>query len=153
MRLKQSITICADAAVVWPLIADPVRQADWNDKIVSIDRDRSGPACLGESYEMIYELAGRQRLSRVRVTVCEPPHRVSFLHSTNENSVERSAEEVYEIRPTRDGVQVVQSNIARMHIPWLLRPLIWFVHRFGWRVGPQPLERLKQLAEETAHRR
>ena len=76
MRIRESIVISADAATVWPFLADPVMQAEWNPKVVSIDRERSGPVRFGERFEMIYRMSGRENHSRVEVTVAQPSERV-----------------------------------------------------------------------------
>ena len=77
MQLRESTVILADAASVWPFLADPVLQADWNPKLVSIERERSGPVRFGERFEVIYRMSGRENHSRVEVTVARPLERAA----------------------------------------------------------------------------
>ncbi len=59
MRLRYSVIISADASAIWPFLADPVMQADGNPKVVSIERERSGPVRFNERFEVIYWMRGR----------------------------------------------------------------------------------------------
>ena len=152
MRLRQSTFISADASAVWPLVADPVLQADWNPKVVSVGRERSGPVRAGERFEMIYRMSGRENESRVEVAVAQPPFRVVFVHRVAGKAGEQVVEESYEISPRASGgVEVVQTiDLTAAGIPWPIRLLIWFINRFGSsRRGEEPyLDRLKRLAEQ-----
>jgi hypothetical protein len=148
MRLRQSTIISANASAVWPYLADPVLQADWNPKVVSIDRERSGPVRFGERFGMIYRMSGRENQSRVEVTVAQPSECVAFLHRVKWKSAEQIVEESYEISSRGNGVKVVQTiNLARAGIPWQFRLLIWFINRFGWNAEQPYLGRLKRLVE------
>jgi hypothetical protein len=151
MRLRESVIIAADALTVWPFLADPVLQADWNPKVVSIDRERSGPVQCGERFEMIYRMSGRENQSRVEVTVVEPAKRVVFLHHTTWKSQDQIVEESYEISLHGNGVKVIQAiDLRRAGIPWPFRLLIWSIHRFGWSAEEPYLDRLKRLVERPA---
>ena len=149
MRVRQSTIISADASAVWPFLADPALQADWNPKVVSIDRERSGPVRLGERFDMIYRMSGRENQSRVEVRVARPCHHVVFLHRVAGKSSEQIVEESYEISSQENGVKVVQTiDLTRAGIPWPFRLLIWFINRFGWNAEAPYLDRLKRLVEQ-----
>ena len=151
MRFRQSAHIAADASAVWPYLADPLLQAEWNPKVVSIDRERSGPVRFGERFEMIYRMSGRENQSRVEVTVARPSERVAFLHRVAWKSAEQIVEESYEILSRGNGVKVVQTiDLTRAGIPWPFRLLMWFINRFGWNSEPPYLDRLKRLVEKPA---
>jgi hypothetical protein len=149
MQLRESVIIAADASAVWPFLADPVLQADWNPKIVSIAREQSGPVRFGERFEMIYRMSGRERQSRVEITDLQPTQRLTFLHRHTWKSSEQIVQESYEISPTGDGVKVVQTiDLSQTGIPWPFRLLIGFIHRFGWNAQEPYLHRLKRLVEQ-----
>jgi hypothetical protein len=149
MRLRQSTIISANASAVWPFLADPVLQADWNPKVVSIDRERSGPVRLGERFDMIYRMSGREHQSRVQVRVAQPARHVVFLHRVAGKSSEQIVEESYEIVTRDDGVRVVQTiDLTRAGIPWPFRLLVWFIGRFGRNAEEPYLDRLKRLVEQ-----
>ncbi len=151
MRLRESIIISADASAVWPFLADPVLQADWNPKVISVDRKRSGPVRYGERFKMIYRMSGGENESRVEVTAVRPSQKVVFVHHTTQKLVEQIVEEWYEISPHRIGVKVVQTiHLTRAGIPWPFRLLIWFISRFGWNAEEPYLDRLKRLIEQPA---
>lgn len=149
MRVRQSTLISADASAIWPFLADPVMQAEWNPKVVSIDRKRSGPVRLGERFEMIYRMRGRESQSRVEVTFAQAPQRVVFLYRVAWKSAEQIVEESYEMSPRGSGVNVVQTvDFSRAGIPWPFRLLMWFINRFGWNAEEPYLDRLRRLVEQ-----
>jgi hypothetical protein len=151
MRLRECAIIWADASAVWPFLADPVLQADWNPKVVSVGRTRSGPVRFGERFEMIYVMSGRERRSRVEVTACRPLQRIVFLHRMVGDADGRVVEEAYDVVSHDNGVKVIQTiDLSRAGIPWLVRAVMWFISRFGWDAGESNFERLKRVVERPA---
>ena len=149
MQIRESIRIAADPATVWRFVADPELQRLWNPKVVSVHRRQSGPVLLGERFEMVYRMSGKERQTQVEVQRCEPPHHVTFQHRMASNAQEQIAQEAYEISPNRAGVEVVQTiELSRIQIAWPLRALIWFITRFGKSVEKPYLERLKEAVEQ-----
>jgi len=148
MQLDESIFIRnVTADEVWPYLADPVLQADWNPKIISIDRQRTGPVIRGERFEMIYRQS-KESLSRVEATVVEPGRRVEFTHRVMWKKFEQLATESYELVPRDDGVTVKETiGLVRSGIPWYWLTLIWLIKTFGKPTGKGPLDRLKTLIE------
>jgi uncharacterized protein YndB with AHSA1/START domain len=152
MKLRDSIVVAANVQKVWPLVADPVLQADWNRKIVSIDRTRSGLAKFGDRFEMIYRMSGRDRESNVEVIALEPSQRIVFRHQMTWKSRQQFVEEEYRLEPCAGGVRVTQIiDLGRAGIPWPFRALIWFIAHFGHSTEPSYLSRLRELAEGTAN--
>jgi uncharacterized protein YndB with AHSA1/START domain len=149
LRIHESIIIAADADAVWPLIADPVRQADWNGRIVSVDRNRSGPAGQGDRFDMIFRMSGRDRKCRVDVIECDRPNRIAFRYSMTFKDIERIMEVSFDITSQPGGVRVDQIDQFTKGIPWLARVVMWLVNRFGWQAEEPHLGRLKKLAEHS----
>src|SRR4051812_31941713 len=132
MKLRDSIVVAAKVEKVWPLVADPLLQAQWNSKIVSIDRRLTGAARFGERFEMIYRMSGRDRESKVEVTALEPSQRIVFRHQMTWKSRQQFVEEQYQLEPCNPGVRVTQIiDLRRAGIPWPFRVLIWCIARFG----------------------
>ena len=151
MRLRESATIAAPADAIWSLIADPVRQADWNPKVISVDRRTSGPCLFGERFDMIYRMRGRDHLTRVEVTACQPPQHITFLHRPAAPAETWSAEISYDLTPHAHHTIIAQTiDLTHAAIPWPLRVLIPVIHRFGQAIGEPYLHRLKRLAENPA---
>lgn len=152
MRLRESTIIAADATAVWPLLADPLLQADWNPKIVSIERERAGPVRHGERFEMLYRMGARENLSRVEVTAVQPFERVVFVHRMQGTSGEQVVEEAYEISPHGQSVRLVQTvDLTRAGIPWVAAVVVWVIHRFGRNAEKAYLARLRTLAERPVN--
>lgn len=148
MKLRQSITIAADPAGVWPYLIDPVLQAAWNPKIVSIDRDVDGPVEIGDRFTMLYRMSGKDNLSQVEVTQVVPNERLVFQHRLALDKGEQQAEEIFELTPERNGTALTHTiNLSDTGIPLPFRILIWLIMRFGKDVGPKYLETLKQMIE------
>jgi len=148
MHLKDSITIDASPEAVWPFLADPVMQSLWNPKVVAIDRTTEGPVRMGERFEMIYRMSGRDRQSQVTVIECDPPRCVVFEHRMTDDAVQRMTRESYRLNPKGDTVRVVQAvDLGGLGINRLVQCLIWFIHRFGRSVGEPYLATLKRRVE------
>jgi len=155
MILRDSILIAADAAIVWPWVADPSRHAQWNHHVVSVDRRREGPVHFQERFDMVYRLSASERLSHVEVTECEPNEKVAFSHrivdERNGRRTEQYVVEHYTLTPQRGGVLVKQSvDLSRAGVPWWFNVLARLIRVFGERSGPDLLGTLKRLAEEDA---
>lgn len=100
---------------------------------------------------MIYRMSGKENQVHIEVTAVREPYRLKFLHHITKESVEQVFEESYEIIPQGNRSKVVQSiDLSRAGIPWLFRLLIGFIDRLGRKVDEQPLDLLKQLAEQSS---
>jgi uncharacterized protein YndB with AHSA1/START domain len=150
MQVRESVHIAADPSTVWPFVADPTRQRLWNPKVVSVNRQQSGPVVSRERFEMVYCMSGRQRQSQVEVATCEPPRHVVFEHRSSWKGLEQIAQEAYQISESRGGVEVIQTiDLSQIAVPWPWRALIWFISRFGKAVEEPYLERLKRAVEQS----
>ena len=149
MPLCDQIVISAPPDAVWPRIADPVLMAEWNPKLVAIDRDADGPVRLGEHYSALYRMSGRDRESTVEVIACEPPRRLVLRHTFTTNGRTRVAVESYELIPQDDGSRLEQSvDLSQAGIPAPFRLVFGLIHRFGRSAEEPYLERLRALAED-----
>lgn len=125
MSIRKSILIATDADKLWPFIADPELQARWNPRVVSMERERSGIANVGERFKMIYRMGNRERESRVEVILLDAPHRIAFRHAMAWKNSEQIVEEAYEILSREKGVRVVQTiDLSRAGMPWVFRTII-----------------------------
>lgn len=148
MQLKQTIAIDAPPESVWLYLADPILQAAWNPKVVSLDRDHDGPVQLGERFEMLYRMSGQDRLSRVEVKAVSEPEQLVFEHTLDWKGKTMTTQESYSIDPLRHGVRVTQTiDLSQAGIPWPIRILIGLIHRFGKAQEAEYLKRLKHMIE------
>lgn len=148
MKLRDSIVIAAPAEQVWPLVADPAVQAGWNPKIVAVDRRRSGPATLGEQFQISYRMSRQQVEYRTSVIECEPWRCIAFRHLQYWKQAESIIVERYELLERSAGVRLKQSvDLAQSGMPWPFQFLFWFVHQFGRATEKPYLVRLRELAQ------
>lgn len=151
MKLREQIVIGAPPEAVWPWIADPQQQAEWNPRLVSIDREAEGAVRAGEQYEMLYKLHGRERLTHVRVLECRPPRTVAVEHEITHEEQVRTVIERYDLRTCRQGTRVRQTiDLSRSGIPWVARFFVWLVSKLGKPTDEPFLLRLKRLVETRA---
>jgi hypothetical protein len=146
MILRDVSKIDRPASVVWPYIATAELFRQWNDKI--IDLEAAGPFQLGQTFHTHYRMSRRETRCWSKVTALEP-ERVLELHHGNcsGKGARRGLEAIERITlEEKDGRTVVRKEITvRNHgVPWLLRPFIWFVGRFG---RPTGRDKLKELCE------
>jgi hypothetical protein len=145
--MRESIFISAEASAVWALVADPVRQGEWNEKIVAVDREPEGPVTPGERFWMIYKMSQREHESRIVVLECEASTRVTFEHRTQWNGRELIALETYIIEPRGSGVRLTQILDLSRALPSPVRVLGWLFQKFGTPTGKTSMQRVKELAE------
>ncbi len=151
MKFVETILIPAPADVVWPFLVDPERLAEWNAKLLSIDRDRSGPVADGEEFDMLFSQGrGKQLLCRTTVADIVPNQRITYGYRSRWKASEQLTSETYEIRPKSSGVKVVHTvRFLRTYIPWYWLALLWFIKTFGTPIG-QPF--LWPLFSEVVHK-
>jgi hypothetical protein len=148
MQLRDSIVIAAEASAVWPFVADPALQGNWNPKIVLVDRGARGPAQTGEQFQMKYRISGQEHPSRVKVLSSFPPHLIVFQHHLPGKKAEQMVVETYQISECEAGVRLDQIiDFTGAHLPWPLRLLFWFVAQFDRHGEASHLETLKQTLE------
>lgn len=149
MKIREKTTIDAEPSVVWPFVADPVGQAVWNPKLIAVDCE-SRPVVLGQKFQAIYRMRGRDNQSDVEVTDCQAPLRVTFRH--RQQGTPGFTDEGYELTQLLNGqtrlVQVI--DFGNTSIPWFFQAIIWFISRFGWDAEEPYLDRLKRIVESEA---
>lgn len=149
MLLKQQTTIHAEPHAVWGYLCDPVLQALWNPKVVSIDRDADGPVYEGERFEMMYRMSSQEQLSRVRVAVFRPDEQLVFEHTTEIGQNTLVVTEAYDLKDVSSGTHLRQTiDMPTTGIPWPFRIVIWLVTRLGKDVQEPTLDTLKRIIEE-----
>jgi uncharacterized protein YndB with AHSA1/START domain len=148
--MKDEAVIPVPPEVLWPYIADPVQMARWNDKIVSIDRRRSGPVVYGERYDVRLQMSGKERLFRVEVTNVFSSEQVAFRYDVDGHTG-KYVLEIYQLKPDATGTRLTQKIDLSHALPapvWLLAN---FIHKFGWAAEEPLLERLKRtIAQDLA---
>jgi len=148
MKLKDQVDIDATPEQAWPFLADPVIQAAWNPKIVSIDRAHDGPVLAGETFTMVATMNDKKTASRVEVADVVPQQRLIFRHHVEESKMAQVVTETYTLSSKGSGARVRHTiDLSQTSIPLLVRPIIWLVMTFGKPTGPQPLGKLKALIE------
>jgi Polyketide cyclase / dehydrase and lipid transport len=148
MTLRERIRIRAAWDRIWPLIADPVRMADWNPKVVSVDRDSPRTLRPGERFRLLYRMGGRHRASNAEVIECLEPRELVIRHHCVWKSIDRYADERYSLRSSPDTTHLTQEiDITGSGVPFPLQVLAWLIHRVGEPIGKPHLATLKELAE------
>jgi len=144
MKFVETIQIPAPADVVWPFVNDPVRIAEWNSKLLSIDRQRSGPVSAGEEFSILFGMgSGKQTLCRTVVTDLAFPERVTYDYRSMWKRFEQHTSETFQIEPTSAGVKVIHTvRFIRTGIPWYWQVVIWLIKTLGKPTGEPFLQPL-----------
>ena len=150
MRLKESIFVAVSPRVLWPLVADPVLMSRWNAKIVAVERAGDGPVRTGETFRMLVRMSGQDREGQVEVIDCHTFESIALRHRQRWRGRDQVADWRCELFPQGEGVRVVQT-VDLVGLPWPIQVLFWFITRFGWKEGPDSLQRLKELAESGSN--
>jgi len=149
MRITQSVNVLAGAEDVWPFIADPALQAEWNPQFVSIDRRHSGPAILGERFAMTRSRDGERQVFDVEVVEVNILTRIVFRHRMIWKNREQIFDEIYDVDVGAGGTRVTQTtDLSRSGLPWWVRLIVWFTVRNDQHVEESYLEKLKRRIEK-----
>ncbi len=68
MRLRNEITICANAATVWRVFDDPENTRRWQPALKSQTHVAGVPGEVGAAYELVYDHNGRELRSVTTLT-------------------------------------------------------------------------------------
>jgi hypothetical protein len=149
MKLHDRSVIDRPASAVWPFIATAELFRRWNDKIIEIET--TGPFHLGQTFHTRYRMSGKEMTCWSKVAALEPERLLELHHGNCAGRGARRDLEVIEriSLEEEDGRSIVRKEVivSNHGVPWFLRPLIWFVTRFGKPVGK---DRLKELCEGRA---
>ena len=149
MKATDQIDINVTPEQLWPFLIDPVLQAAWNPKIISIDRPHAGPASIGETYNMTVRMSNKPpQSSEVHVVDVIEAQRLTFEHRATEAGTGLIVTETFTLTPTGQGTRVEQTvDMSNMPMPWFVRLLVSLVMKFGKRVGDSQLLGLKKMVE------
>ena len=153
MRLKDEVVIEATSDKVWEYVGSPEMWPLFHAKAGECKQVSPQADVIGAQYEIEFRLG-----SKTAVTRCEIIDRrvgrliivKSTLPETNRQT-ERpiSACMTYELEDFGHTTKVTEGiDISGASIPLILRPLIWFITRFGKPSGKTTLIRLKRVVEE-----
>jgi uncharacterized protein YndB with AHSA1/START domain len=146
MKLFDRSVIARPASAVWPFIVTAEHFRQWNDKIVDIEA--RGEFRLGQSFHTQYRMSGKEIRCWSKVAALEPGLLLELHHGNcSGKNAPRDLEVIERVKlEEKDGRTIVRKEITvRNHgVPWILRPLIWFVSRFG---KPSGKDKLKELCE------
>ncbi|MHC4990000.1 MAG: SRPBCC family protein [Planctomycetota bacterium] len=151
LAVTSAVDIRADQESIWPFVSDPILMSEWNAKIVAVKRpEGSELVSAGERFGMIFLMSGRERRTEVQVVECVKPQLVTYRHRlVDGGDPPRFVTESYALQARGDGATRVTKKIdlSEAGIPRLMRPLLWFITRFGRRVEQPYLEKLRAAVE------
>lgn len=151
MKITERVIIEASPERVWSWVADPALWARWNPKLKRLNRSRTGAVAAGEVFEADFALSHNATTGQVEVNVCEPFQRLVLRHWVDVRGRVRSLGVEFALTVEGANTLLVQTtDFSDAGLPWPVRMLVGFIHRFGRPVGPSHLETLKQLAELRA---
>lgn len=152
MRIRERVTIRAAREEVWPLIADPIRVSEWNPKLISVDREVSGPLRLGERFREMFRMSGRDRETECEVIELQHPSTLGIRHHPAEWPEWRYVDERYRLRTVARGTRLAQElDFSHSGIRWVFQAVMWFIHSTGQTVGKPYLESLREIAEQESN--
>jgi uncharacterized protein YndB with AHSA1/START domain len=148
MKLRERVTIRGIPEEIWPLIADPAREAEWNPKLIAVDRQVAGPVRLGERFKELFQMGGRDRESDCEIVELEHPSSLVVRHRPAQWTPDRFVYLRYRLQAVSRGTRVVQEiDFTHSGIAWYFQLLMWIIHRTGTTEGKPYLESLKEIVE------
>jgi hypothetical protein len=122
--------------------------AEWNPKLLSVERAGAGPLQLGERFGELYRMAGRDRATECEVVELQHPSILVIRHRLAEWSLDRYVLERYRLEQVHGSTRVVQEiDVAQSGISWPMQLLLWILHLTGEPTGTRYLVTLKEIVE------
>ncbi len=151
MKLNDEILIEATSDKVWQYVGSPEMWPLFHAKAGECKQVSSQADVVGAQYDIEFRLG-----SKIAVTRCEIiDRRIGRLIIVKSTLPDRqtgrpmSACMTYELEDLGRTTKVTEDiDISGAAIPLLLKPLIWFITRFGKPSGETTLMRLKRVVEE-----
>ena len=149
MKTHDRAPVDATPDQVWPFVADPDRIPLWNPKLVSIDHRGAGPVSTGDRFTAAYRMSPDKApvKSSVRVLRAEAPRLVEYEHVVDDPRQRMTVVETYRIASRGDRTWVHQSVDLSAALPWWIKPLVWWLARFGKPVGRTTMEELAHVVQ------
>jgi hypothetical protein len=145
-KIRESILIGAKAEEIWPFVAGPLLQKEWNTKIVSVERHRTGPVTYGERYSMMFQMGSTPLETDVEIIECDMYQNLTIEHHSVWKGKEQFVTVNFQLASSDNYVKVTQSiDFSRSRIPLIFRILMWIINRLGKPVGRTNLEELRRI--------
>ncbi|NLX95550.1 MAG: SRPBCC family protein [Rhodopirellula sp.] len=152
MKLKDQIVIDATSDRVWRYVGSPDRWPLFHVKAGQCRRVRSPGGIIGAEYDMDFRLGSKFSATRCEILDLRVGRLIrlrSTLPARREGGPSIAACISYELEDLGRATRVRELlDLPIDGIPLLLRPLVWFLLRFGKPKGESSLVRLKRLVEK-----
>ena len=153
MRLEDKVVIDAPADEVWKYVGSPEMWPLFHVKAGECRQVSPQPDVIGSLYDIEFRLGSKTALTRCEIVECRIGRLISIRSTLPEPDGQSgrslSACITYELEDLGRTTRVTeQSEFTSPGIPFLFRPLIWLISRFGKPTGETTLMRLKMLVEE-----
>jgi len=148
MKLYSEILIQAERDVVWALISEPEFIPQWNQKIVQIKPLADPAPALGREYRFTFKMSRKEQLCEASITELNAPQSLTWRFQGLHKQKRWLVEDSYQLTQQGGGTQLKRClDMQEVPIPRWIRPLIWYIMKFGKPVGQSELEKLRALAE------
>lgn len=142
--MKDHADIPVSPEALWPYVADPLLMARWNSKLVSIDRQKTGPVTCGERYDELRQMGGKERLFHVEVADVLPGQKVTYRQTMDGQN--GYALETFSLSHRRGGTRITQHvDLSHGRVSVVVRMLIAVLHTLGRPVEEKMLDRLRRV--------
>ena len=142
MRIRQRTVIDRPAAQVWRHVIRPESFRRWNEKISALDA--VGEFRVGQPFTTHYLWRGKPLQCASIATDIQAGRVLELRHTAPVGpGVPPNLEIRQRISLHPRGARTVVTRFVSIDndgMPWFLRPLVWFVTRFGAPTGPDPLK-------------
>jgi hypothetical protein len=142
MRIVERSEIDRPVMKVWSHVIKPEDFQKWNKNIVSLEA--RGEFRVGQPFATHYKLGKKQSQCLSVVTNMIEGELLELRHSNcvgKDSCPDLEAVERITLKERNDKTMVIKEVTIKNHgVPWILVPIIWFVTRFGYSTGPDPLK-------------
>lgn len=149
MLFKDSIVIDAPPDKVWEYLGSPDLWSLFHAKTGKCEQTSSQGGRIGSVYTIEFRLGAKTTPTRCEIVDLQPGEKIQVQSTiTDPNDRATAATLTYELEDLGARTRVrerVEYVIPKLGIGW--RAIIWFISRFGHRVGESTLMKLKKVVE------
>lgn len=150
MKQRAHIDIAAAPELIWPLVADPEWMPGWNEKIVSTRALGARQPALAANYEFMFRMSKSKESTVAQATIreFEALQLVEWVYSGTSGRKSWTVIDRFRLESHGNTTRLHRFlDISKAPLPVWIRPVVWFVFKFGRPVGQTNLQRIRELVE------
>lgn len=148
MKFSSQIEIEKSPEIVWACIADPDLLLEWNPKIEAIEALGPKEPALHRKYRFAFQMSSKKQKCDTELTEFNYPNSLTWSYQGVSKDQKWSVTDRYALESSNERTLLRRElDLSKAPLPKWIRPIVWFIMKFGRPVGTTQLQALKAFAE------